>query len=391
MKTKKSIFAKKTKQMSNRKDGIYFIDVDKLQLDSLNPRLYGESSGENQDEIKSRIYEKEDIDELASSLAVNGYFEEEPIIIVPETASDFPKINGSNFNNFTYIVVEGNRRTTSVKLLLDRNNKIVDEDFPKIVDAKTEEGLKKIPSIIYEKKEDVDVYLSIRHITGNRKWDAYAKAKYIFEKVNKISEDRKISKTDAVNILTTQIGDNKDVIRKNYIYYKVFVAIEKDVIDYKSTEIKKRFSLIEVCLAAGNTTVSKYIGVPPFSSINIEEELIKPEKVDNLTNVTQWIFGKDENGNGSLISDSRNINAQLKKILGKEEATEYLEKYGDIEGAMALTDGKDQLIIGNVRKSKVLLSKILDDVSDYKSNDTFLKALDELKATITKIDTLIKE
>jgi hypothetical protein len=378
--------------MSNRKEGIHFVNVDNLQLDTLNPRLYGESSGETQEEIKARIYDKEDIDELASSLAVNGYFEEEPIIIVPENPADFSKITKSNINDFKYIVVEGNRRTTSVKLLLDKNNKIVDDDFPKILEPSIEEGLKKIPAIIYENKEDVDIYLSIRHITGNRKWDAYAKAKYIYEKVNKISTERTISKTDAVNVLTAQIGDNKDVIRKNYIYYKVFLAIENDVIEYKSTEIKKRFSLIEVCLAAGNTTVSKYIGVPPFSSISIEDDsIIKPEKVDKLENITQWIFGKDENGTGSLISDSRNINSQLKKILGKDEATEYLEKYGDIEGAMALTDGKDQLIIGNVRKAKVLLSKILDDVSDYRTNDAFITALEELKSTISKIDILIKE
>jgi hypothetical protein len=378
--------------MSNRKEGIYFINIENLQLDALNPRLYGESSDETQEEIINRIYEKEDIDELASSLAVNGYFEEEPIIIVPENPTDFQKIEPSNINDYKYIVIEGNRRTTSVKLLLDKNNKIVDDDFPKITNPTIEEGLNKIPAIIYEKKEDVDIYLSIRHITGNRKWDAYAKAKYIFEKVNKISVDRKISKSEAIGILTTQIGDNKDIIKKNYIYYKVFVAIENDVIDYSSKNIKNRFSLIEVCLAAGNTTVSKYIGIPPFSSINIEEEpIIKPEKVDNLKNITQWIFGTDENGGGSLISDSRNINSQLKKILGKEEATEYLEKYADIEGAMALTDGKDQLIIGNVRKAKVLLSKILDDVSDYKSNAAFIAALEELKATISKIDTLIKE
>ena len=376
--------------MANRKEGINFIEVNNLILDSLNPRLYGESSEENQEEIKQRIYESEDIDELAASLGANGYFEEEPIIVIPKTTSDFSKITPSTINQFTYIVVEGNRRTTSVKLLLDTKNKIVDEDFPKIANSEIVKKLHSIPAIIYEKREDVDVYLSIRHISGNRKWDAYAKAKYIYEKVNKISLNKGLSKAEAVEILSAQIGDKKDIIRKNFIYYKVFESIERDIREYASKDIKKRFSLIEVSLAAGNTTISKYIGIPPFKNVSLEDELVKPEKVDNLKNITEWVFGKDEKGTGSLFSDSRNINSELKKILGNPEATKYLEDYKDIEGAYALTDGKEQLIIGNVRRAKVLLVKILNDVSDYRTNETFLIALEELKGTISKIDTLIK-
>jgi hypothetical protein len=376
--------------MTNRKDGIFLIKIDNLHLDGLNPRLYGDSSKESEEEIKKRIYEHEDIDELASSLAANGYFEEEPIIVVPKITSNFKKITEKNVNDFKYIVVEGNRRTTSIKLLLDKNNGIVDEDFPSISTPKIEKNLKNVPAIIYENREDVDIYLSIRHIAGNRKWDAYAKAKYIFEKVNKISSDKKITKAKAIEILTTQIGDKKDAIRKNYIYYKVFESIERDVRDYATKDIKSRFSLIEVALAAGNTTIAEYIGLVPFKNLNIEAEPIKPKKVEKLKNITEWIFGKDENSSGSLFSDSRNINSELKKILGNTDATEYLEEYKDIEGAYALTDGKDQLIIGNVRKSKVLLAKILDSVSDYKKNDEFLEAFEELKTTISKITTLLK-
>ena len=371
--------------MADRKDGVFEIKTEKLILDQYNPRLYGESASESQEQIMIKIYQKEAIDELASSLAVNGYFQEEPIIVIPENPLDFQAINSSNYNDFKYIVIEGNRRTTSVKLLLS-DNEIVDSDFPKVTNDEVLENLKKIPAIIYKNREDVDIYLSVRHIAGNRKWDAFAKAKYIFEKVNKINEEIKDT-TKSIEILSTQIGDKSNVVKKYYIYYKIFQEIEDDVLSYSSKHIKDRFSLLEVSLASGNTTIAQYIGLPSFRHINFEENLIKPNKVDELKNVTEWIFGKDDQGNGSIINDSRQISQLLKPILGNEEATQHLKVFEDLDGAYQLTSGEESLVIGNIKKSSKLISNILNKVKKYKDNPDFIGSLEEL---IDNIETVKK-
>ena len=374
--------------MSNRKEGVFNIKIEKLFLDQLNPRLYGESAGESQDAIKEKIYDKESIDELASSLAVNGYFQEEPIIVVPKSEADYDLINEDNFNDFDYIVVEGNRRTTSVKLLLDENNSIVDSDFPKILNQDIRLNLSEIPSILYKNRDDVDIYLSIRHITGNRKWDAFAKAKYIYDKVNKINlAENSIS--NSISILSNQIGDKSNVIRKNYIYYKIFQSIESDVLNYKTKHIKDRFSLLEVALASGNTSVSNFIGVHNFKNLDLEGDIIQSDKIDKLTDLTVWIFGKDESGDGKLISESRSINQFLKPILENQEATEHLREYGDVEGAFQLTDGEERLVIGNVKRANKLISTILGRAKKYKNNDEFSISLAELKDTIDSLEKII--
>lgn len=374
--------------MSNRKEGVFKINVDKLHLDELNPRLYGESVQDSQDEIMSKIYKKENIDELASSLAVNGYFQEEPIIVVPENENDFDFINNENINSYNYTVIEGNRRTTSVKLLLNEANDIVDPDFPKIKDAATKESLLQIPAIIYKNKEDVDIYLSIRHITGNRKWDAFAKAKYIYEKVNKINEGIN-NLSQSIDNLSNQIGDKSNVIRKNYIYYKVFLSIESDVLNYKAKHIKDRFSLLEVALASGNTSISNFIGIQNFRKLDIESDLIKPDKIDELADLTTWIFGKDESGDGKLITDSRHINSSLKPILENEEATQHLRNYNDIEGALQLTGGEEKLVIGNLRKSKKSIDSIMHLAVKYSDNEEFKILLADLKKSIDLIEKII--
>lgn len=377
--------------MSTKK-GPYRININNLFLDEYNPRLYGESVNMSQEEIIKNIYEKEDIDELASSLATNGYFDEEPLIIIPKNADDFDKINETNIDSYEYTVVEGNRRTSSIKLLLSKDRSYVDDRFPSIKSKNIEDNLNNIPAIIYKNREDVDVYLSIRHISGNRKWDAYAKAKYIYEKIEKLVSEKSIKTADAINILSSQIGDQSDLIQKNYIYYKIFLTIEKDVIDYSSKEIKERFSLIQVSLAGGNTTIAKYIGIKPFRNINLDgnDEIIEPKFIDNLKDITEWIFGKDEKGRGSLISDSRNINTFLKPILGNEEATKHLKDFDDIEGALALTDGEERLVIGNVKKANNLLERVIAKIPNYKDKEELITALDNLKQTITNIDKILQ-
>lgn len=374
--------------MAKRKNGLFKIPVKNLILDQFNPRLYGESVKDSQDKIMTKIYEREQIDEVASSLAVNGYFEEEPIIVVPKTESDFDNINENNVGNFEFIVIEGNRRTTSVKLLLDANS-IVDDDFPKVVSPEIRTSLEKLPAIIYQKREDVDVYLSVRHISGNRKWDAFAKAKYIYETVNKNNLSlNNLEKSIAA--LSIQIGDQNNIVKKYYVYFKLFKEIEDNVQKYSSKHIKDRFSLLEVSLASGNTSIASYLGIPPFKSMKLDEDLIKPEKVDELEDVTGWIFGTDEFGTGSIINDSRQISSLLKPVLSNKDAIEHLKNYDDLAGAYELTNGEKDFVIGSVYKASKLIANIMAKVGKYKNDEDFKAALSDLKDSIKTLDKILK-
>jgi hypothetical protein len=380
-------------QSNNRKSEIFYLDIEKLNLDDFNPRLYGDVEGKSQEQIIEFVYNGyNNIDELAGSLAANGYFSEEPIIVIPKNEIDFITISSENSNNYEYIVVEGNRRITSIKLLLNKQLQEqieVDDEFPQINSVEIENNLKKIPCIIYEKRSDVDTYLSIRHISGNKTWGAFAKAKYIYNKVTLSlnSNDNDIEKS--IIKLASQIGDKSDVIRRNYIYYKVFEAIEQDILDYKSKHVKDRFSLIQVSLAYGNTNISKYIGLPPFKNLDLNKDLITSEYIENLDNLTKWVFGKREDGSDKLISDSRNITSLLNPILGKSEATEHLKNYDDLEGAFELTDGEKNLVIGNVRKSIKLLNVILKNIGKFDKDKELKKEVDNLEYSINQIKKLL--
>jgi hypothetical protein len=130
--------------------------------------------------------------------------------------------------------------------------------------------------------------------------------------------------------------------------------------------------------------------LPSFRKIDLENDLIQANKVDELKNVTEWIFGVDEQGNGNLINDSRQISSQLKPILGNKEAIDHLVTYKDLEGAYQLTSGEEEFVIGNVNKSAKLLNNILKKVKKYKDHEGFKGAFEDLLVSIDSINSLMK-
>ena len=84
------------------------IDLERLQFDENNPR-FGSEVGKitNQTEILDLIVNEYGIDDVLSSLAVNGYFTAEPIIAREIKGSD--KLR----------VLEGNRRLAACLILAD--------------------------------------------------------------------------------------------------------------------------------------------------------------------------------------------------------------------------------------------------------------------------------
>lgn len=375
----------------NRKLEIINIPLANLLLDNNNPRLAGENLKNDQNEILSKMY-YEDLDELAGSLAVHGFLPEEPIIVVPEDSRDFDAVNKDNVADYNYIVIEGNRRVSSIKLLLDESLRTmldIDEDFPKISSPEIKDNLQTIPAIVYRERKNVDAYLGIRHITGNRKWDAYAKARYIYDKVEQCRHNDGMTTSQAIDTIKKQIADRKDTILKLYVYYCIFNIIDQEIVNYQSKHIKDRFSLLQLALGMGRTSIAQYIGVPPFSEIDFSKDIIDTAHTEQLADITKWIFGLNEYDQNRVISDSRNIGRLLAPVLSNKESTEYLKRYGDLAGAYELTGGEEELVRKSLNKAYKALGVVKDKVFKYRESEEVKQALDDIEGQLKQIKILI--
>jgi hypothetical protein len=63
---------------------IEFVDVARLLFDGENPRLSALGETKSQDELLEVLWNEMAVSEVALSIAANGYFEEEPLFVVPE-------------------------------------------------------------------------------------------------------------------------------------------------------------------------------------------------------------------------------------------------------------------------------------------------------------------
>ncbi len=318
------------------------IPIGYLYLDVDNPRLAKESYGSTQLDLIQNLYQEFDIEELAFSMAENGYFDEEPIVVIPQSLPKGLKLS-SNIEEqqkvlqdlaikgkIKFIVVEGNRRTATLKLLTDDNlrKKIkVSSDFPKPASAAVIDDLMVIPAIFYPNRKDISAYLGVRRIAGLLKWEAYAKAVFLADRIEEGIKHKK-SVADSIKEVQRQTADRSDVIRKQYLCYKVLKEAEENL-DFNIENIKNRFSLITVAL--NSPSIRDFIGISSSKEANFSKRLVPAAKLEHLDKLLTWIFGN--NGKQPIITDSRKISSRLSPILADEDATEYFLKYENLEDA----------------------------------------------------------
>ncbi|CAN7218875.1 hypothetical protein LJR164_000788 [Phenylobacterium sp. LjRoot164] len=114
-----------------------------------------------------------DLGSLTDSIRTNGYIPVEQIVVSPYDNDE----NG----NARFLVIEGNRRAASLKILLaDNAAGAVD------LSEKVKESLVEIQVVVLKANEDeIDSYqrtlMAIRHVAGIREWGPYQQAKLVVE------------------------------------------------------------------------------------------------------------------------------------------------------------------------------------------------------------------
>ncbi|TNJ46366.1 hypothetical protein [Allotamlana fucoidanivorans] len=379
------------------------IPIDQLLVDNENPRLAEEYLGGEQEEIINVLYEQFDLEELAFSMVSNGYFDEEPIVVVPtDLPKEFDPDNYKNTNELqvaleelsnkdkiTFRVLEGNRRTATIKILLDnplRKKLDVDEDFPKVEEKHIIEDLKQIPAIVYLNEEDVSPYLGIRHIAGNLRWEAFAKAVYLHKQIESEAKKSNITIDESISIIRKRTADRTDSIKKQYAAYKILKELENDY-DFNVKQIKNRFSLIiEI---TNKPDIRDYLELKHYNKINFDSNIINSGNHKKFLQVFTWVFG-----NGTdiepLFKDSRLIGRRLAPILADENSTEYLIKHGNIEEAYERSGGEERFFNQQIYDAQRKIENSLSIAYKFKGNQTSLNQVQSLMDAVKALFETLK-
>lgn len=337
------------------------IPVDDLRLDAKNPRLilYNIDENASQDEITQVLWERMAVEEVALSIAKNGYWDYETIFVAEE--------NGRN------VVIEGNRRLAAIKILLDGNlrRKLKLADFPSLSSQDRKKIEKGLPAIVLAKREDIWKYLGFKHVHGPAKWSSYAKAQYI-------AMVHKKTKASLVEI-AEQIGDQHQTVQRLYWALMVIEQAEKSGVWKRDFSYKHQLSFSHLM------TGLQYNGFRSFLNLRDKREEsrdpVDPKRMNELGELCAWLWGDSRTDTPPVIKSQNPDLRRLDQILSDQTqaAVRVLRKGGGLDAAYEVSKGEELVFAEALQDAKQALIKAQGRVSvGFRGEEHLLRLAEEI-------------
>ncbi len=348
------------------------VQIEQLNFDQNNPRLPKKLFGASESNTIEWMLLDASLLDLIASIANNGFFPGEPLLVVKNSSSN------------TYTVIEGNRRLASCKLLIDPTLATVkSKSIQKIIEeADTKNIPEKLPVFLFEKREDILAYLGYRHVTGVKSWGALPKAKYLYELYSIDKSNLPIK--EKCRTLAKKIGSRGDYVLKLLISYQLFLKMENEnffEIKNLSEESIEFSNLVDAATRFGN--ISKFIGID-FGSEDPLEKLDSERYIE----LSKWLFKRDENSR-TQIGENRNIRL-LNHIVNSPRALDEFRNSTNIKDAYLLTAMPDEIFSKSL--SSCLRSlKNAEEVREHISKNIKENMISEFASIKTLVEVINKE
>ncbi len=313
------------------------IDFSLLKLDLFNPRLPKSKQGKTEkDVIEFMLLEYATL-ELMMAIGQNDFFAGEQLLVI-EDDQDKGK----------YIVVEGNRRLTAVKLLSMPELSGVKKVAIKQIVSEAEFKPTTVPCLVFDDKNDILRYLGFRHITGIKSWRLLEKARYLSDL--KDSEFKNLSFVEACRSISKSIGSSSNYIKRLLVGFELYKKVEDENFYSIKGLNDTRFHLNYFTDSLSKENIKNFIDV----SLNVEKPL-ENLKDENLKKLVVWWFDKTE-GNSRVLGDTSGLK-MLDAVISNSVALAAFEKGTSIEIAYELTDDYEKLFEREIRKSLAAIEK----------------------------------
>lgn len=313
-----------------------------LHLDARNPRLveYGISPKEEEEKILEVLWDKMAVDEVAMSIAANGYWPYEPLIVADEGGR--------------IIVIEGNRRLAAVKVLLSQSlrEKLGITDLPRLSQGRLDE-LATLPAIRVAKRQDAWRYLGFKHVNGPAKWRSYAKAQYIAFVRNTTGEK--------LEGIAAQIGDRHRTVQKLYRALMVIEQAERAGVYRRENAFRGQLAFSHL------TTALEYEGFADFLGLSQKAdespEPVAKSRLKELGEVCRWLWGDQRDDTEPLIKSQNPNLRQLEQVLRNDQALATLRGDHGLEAAYEVSKGDDVVFAEALQDAKNALVRAQGRVS----------------------------
>jgi hypothetical protein len=330
------------------------ISVDDLLLDPHNPRLsdFGLTSKASQEEILGVLWAKMAVDEVALSIAANGFYRHEPLYATRESGKLY--------------VVEGNRRLAAVKLLRDEKLRIAVKatSLPGI-STSAKRDLDQLPVIVCE-REQIWAYLGFKHINGPQAWESYPKANYIAWVHNELGV--------SLEEIAQRIGDKHSTVARLYDALMVLAQAEKAEVFDREDRTKEHFSFSHLTTGLGYAGIQTFLGLPRGDDRTIGKQRPVPKThIRQLGELLVWLYGRESDDTPPVVQSQNPDLRRLDTVLKNKQATAALRKGLPLTVSLEISKGDERVFRESLVAAKQNLQKARGTVlTGYDGNEDLL-------------------
>lgn len=302
---------------------IEYIPVDELNLDPNNPRLPEDLVGSSQPQLLAWLVEQGALEELASSMVTNGFFEHEPLVVM--RAAGMPTL-----------VVEGNRRFATLSLLLQlpaAREADLSFDFEEAPTVASLNALRSVPCLVVSSEEEVRKFLGFRHIGGLKTWSPEAKARYLEAEISRaVSEGSKAPFKD----VGKRVGTNALGVRGPYLALRIlrYAQEETTLRDQANYVLRERFGVWNRLL--NSLEVRSYLRIEDSLTYEGIQRTLGTVDVAALARVISDLVPRD-GATRPVLRDSRDA-TRYGRVLASDAARATLVATDDIGLAYQVVD-----------------------------------------------------
>lgn len=343
--------------------------LDELELDPLNPRLKEGLEKATQPELLAELAREYELQDLARSIADNGYFSEEPLVTVKHRSK--------------WVVIEGNRRLAALQLLAkpDAAPKELRDQWRELSQNR-KKRVTEVPILEYSDRHEVTPYLGFRHITGVMQWRPYQKARYIAQLV----EGRNAYTFPQIARI---IGSRAATVREHYIAYTL-ARQARDQMAIDTSFAEASFGVLRRSLS--DPDIRTFIGLELDKK---EKELgkpVPPKRAENVKEFFEWAFGTADHP--AVMKESRDLR-KLGTVMASARALQVLRSSDDLDYAFEISGGEERKLIENLNAASYNLDQALPlSVRHNKSKDVIVavaKCRDTFSAILRYFPSVAKE
>ena len=335
------------------------VSTDELLLDPHNPRLaaYGLDARATQEDILRVLWSNMAVDEVALSIAENGFFKHEALYATKE--------RGKNF------VIEGNRRLAAVMLLRDDElrGRLKITTLPAI-GAAGKRKLDQLP-VIFCKRNEIWAFLGFKHINGPQAWESYPKAQYVAWVHNDVGVP--------LDEIARRIGDKHSTVERLYDALMVLEQGEAAGVFSREDRYREHFSFSHLTTGLGYSGIQAFLGLPKGDKTIGKRRPVPKDHERQLGEVLVWLYGSKSEGQPPIVQSQNPDLRRLDEVLKNKQAIAALRTGLTLSVSLEISKGDERVFREALVDAKQNLQKARGTVlTGYHGNEDLYQTAEEI-------------